>query len=68
MRSIKTVAFTAFTVLSLAAMPVMAQSNAAPSDPRITGTQGGKVTTQTGKTVQAPPRPAPGSKGSDNGQ
>lgn len=68
MRSIKTFAFAAFSVLSLAAMPAMAQSNAAPSDPRITGTQGGKVTSQSGKTVEAPPRPAPGSKGSDNGQ
>ena len=68
LRSIKTLAFAAVAVLSLAAMPAMAQSNAAPSDPRISGTQGGKVTTQTGKTVQAPPRPAPGSKGTDNGQ
>ena len=54
-----------FAVLSLAAMPAMAQSNAAPSDPRITGMQGGKVTTQDGKTVEAPPQPAPGNKGSD---
>ena len=67
MKTITTLAFAAFAVLSFAAMPAMAQSNAAPSDPRITGNQGGTVTTPSGKKVQAPPRPAPGSKGSDTG-
>ena len=65
LKTFTTLAFAAVAVFSLAAMPAMAQSNAAPSDPRITGTQGGTVTTPSGKKVQAPPRPAPGSKGSE---
>jgi hypothetical protein len=65
LKAITTLAVGALVMLPLAAMPAMAQSNAAPSDPRITGNQGGTVTTPSGKKVQAPPRPAPGSKGSD---
>jgi hypothetical protein len=68
LKTITTLALAAFTVLPLAATPVMAQSNGAPSDQNVTGTQGGTVTTQSGKTVQAPPAPPPGSKGSDNGR
>ena len=68
MKIITTLALAAFAVLPFAATPVMAQSNGAPSDQNITGTQGGTVTTPSGKKVQAPPRPAPGSKGTDNGR
>jgi hypothetical protein len=66
MKSLKALMFLAAAALPLGAIPAMAQSNAAPGNPAITGYQGGKVRTQDGKTVEAPPRPAPGSSGGDN--
>ncbi len=57
----------AFTALPLAAMPAMAQSNAAPGNPAVTGSPGGTVTTESGKKVQAPPQPPEGSKGGEGG-
>jgi hypothetical protein len=68
MKSLKVLMILSAAALPLAAMPAMAQSNAAPGNPAITGNQGGKVTTQDGKTVQAPPRGTPGSNGGDTGR
>jgi hypothetical protein len=66
MKSLKPLMALYIAGVSFAALPAMAQSNAAPGNPTVTGYQGGKITTPEGKTVYAPPRPAPGSNGGDN--
>jgi hypothetical protein len=63
MISTRTLFLVSAAILMFAAMPAMAQSNAAPGNPAITGYPGGKVTEPDGKTVQAPPQPPPGSSG-----
>ena len=68
MKSIKTLAFAAFAVMPFVAMPAMAQSNVGPPDQHTTGTPGGAVTTQSGKTVQAPPQPPNSKRGGTDGQ
>jgi len=66
MKTLRALAFS-IAALPLLSIPVLAQSNAAPGNPAVTGTPGGTVTTQDGKTVQTPPQPPEGSKGGESG-
>jgi hypothetical protein len=61
---IKILMLSALATLPLVALPAMAQTNMPPADQSTTGTK----TTQSGKTVEAPPQPPPGTNGGGQGQ
>jgi hypothetical protein len=68
MKSIRTLAFAGLALSPLAlAIPAMAQTNMPPADQNTTGTPGGTVTSETGKTVQTPATPPAGAKGGESG-
>jgi hypothetical protein len=68
MKSIRTLAFAGLALSPLAfSIPAMAQTNMPPADKNTTGTPGGTMTTESGKTVQTPPTPPEGNKGGESG-